>query len=309
MCSRSSRQQQRRARRFSCGAGRSERVLLHQKGWVSIVETNQYQRCYNESVYQPRDVTQAALKEYSEQLEGDAVVKRHLDDLFKALLEQNLIRIIKPYSKVEVTHLAELITLDATSVEREISQMILDKKISGAAAFAFLPRWRLVLVLYNKDTISEPAWSAWCACVPNTSRVAAACTTIASAPWSRCPPPIVSALHPMGGVRVISRTSRYQHHTLALFDLTHPRAPMWFNAWQRRRGDSCASVQAFWTRGRGVSRCLKTAPRTRLTRRRSTSCRTWAPSSTPSSRARKSSLPDAAARCLWSASLATVARM
>jgi 26S proteasome regulatory subunit N6 len=74
---------------------------------------------------------QSALQEYREQLEGDAIVKRHLDDLFKALLEQNLLRIIKPYSKVEVAHLAKLITLDKSTVEREISQMILDKKIAG----------------------------------------------------------------------------------------------------------------------------------------------------------------------------------
>ena len=75
---------------------------------------------------------QSAVREYSEQLEGDAIVKRHLDDLFKALLEQNLLRIIKPYSKVQVAHLATLIALDAATVEREISQMILDKKVAGA---------------------------------------------------------------------------------------------------------------------------------------------------------------------------------
>lgn len=79
---------------------------------------------------------QSAVREYSEQLEGDAIVKRHLDDLFKALLEQNLLRIIKPYSKVEVAHLAKLIALDAATVEREVSQMILDKKIAGAAPCA-----------------------------------------------------------------------------------------------------------------------------------------------------------------------------
>lgn len=77
-------------------------------------------------------LVQSALKDYSAQLEGDPIVKRHLDDLFKALLEQNLIRIIKPYSKVQVQHLAKLITLDAATVEREISQMILDKKVAGA---------------------------------------------------------------------------------------------------------------------------------------------------------------------------------
>lgn len=75
---------------------------------------------------------QEVLDKHKEQLEGDPIVNRHLNDLFKALLEQNLIRVIMPYSKVEIKHLAKLISLDAATVEREISQMILDKKISGA---------------------------------------------------------------------------------------------------------------------------------------------------------------------------------
>lgn len=77
---------------------------------------------------------QEVLAKYKEQLEGDPIVNRHLNDLFKALLEQNLIRVIMPYSKVEINHLAKLISLDPTTVEREVSQMILDKKISGTRA-------------------------------------------------------------------------------------------------------------------------------------------------------------------------------
>lgn len=75
---------------------------------------------------------QSALRDYEPQLGKDPVVHRHLDDLFSKLLEQNLVRIIAPYRKVEVEHLAKLITLDVETVEREISQMILDKKIAGA---------------------------------------------------------------------------------------------------------------------------------------------------------------------------------
>lgn len=72
-----------------------------------------------------------ALGTYKQELEGDPVVRRHLSDLFKALLEQNLQRIIEPYSHVEIGHIAALIDLDAPTVERELSQMILDKKVAG----------------------------------------------------------------------------------------------------------------------------------------------------------------------------------
>jgi 26S proteasome regulatory subunit N6 len=81
-------------------------------------------------------IVQSALKDYSKELRDDPVVRRHLDDLFKALLEQNLVRIIAPYSKVEVAHLAKLMMLDAATVERELSQMILDKKIAGALSLS-----------------------------------------------------------------------------------------------------------------------------------------------------------------------------
>jgi hypothetical protein len=97
-------------------------------------------------------LVQSALKDYSAQLEGDPIVKRHLVDLFKALLEQNLIRIIKPYSKVQVEHLANLITLDAATVEREISQMILDKKVAGARPAI----WLLAQLQLEQDQYIEP---------------------------------------------------------------------------------------------------------------------------------------------------------
>merc|ERR1719278_700576 len=70
---------------------------------------------------------QAALKTFKVQLEDDLIVSKHLDSLYNKMLEQNLCRIIEPYSKVQVDYVAGKIGLPKPEVEKKLSQMILDK--------------------------------------------------------------------------------------------------------------------------------------------------------------------------------------
>lgn len=57
---------------------------------------------------------------YKVQLEDDPIVKAHLKTLYDSLLEQNLCRIIEPFSKVQVQHVAELINQPLVSWQRQI---------------------------------------------------------------------------------------------------------------------------------------------------------------------------------------------
>lgn len=45
---------------------------------------------------------QVALKDYGKELEEDVIVKAHLGTLYDTMLEQNLCRIIEPFSRVQV---------------------------------------------------------------------------------------------------------------------------------------------------------------------------------------------------------------
>ena len=46
---------------------------------------------------------QSALVEYHKELKEDVIVEAHLGTLYDTMLEQNLCRIIEPYSRVEVS--------------------------------------------------------------------------------------------------------------------------------------------------------------------------------------------------------------
>lgn len=93
---------------------------------------------------------QAALKEYSKELENDVIVKAHLGTLYDTMLEQNLCRIIEPYSRVEVSHIGKEIKLPVLQVEKKLSQMILDKKFSG-----ILDQGEGVLIVFEETPVDK----------------------------------------------------------------------------------------------------------------------------------------------------------
>lgn len=74
---------------------------------------------------------QRAKEHYAKELNSDNLVREHLELLYDTLMEQNLSRIIEPFSCVEISHISKLIELDPQLVEKKLSKMILDQKLNG----------------------------------------------------------------------------------------------------------------------------------------------------------------------------------
>ena len=74
---------------------------------------------------------QSVLSEYKHELQDDLLIKHHLHILHEQLLESNLIRIIEPYSCVELSHISQQMQMPVGICERKLSQMILDGKLNG----------------------------------------------------------------------------------------------------------------------------------------------------------------------------------
>ncbi len=90
------------------------------------------------------------LEEFSDELKGDTLIERHLNSLYDMLLEQNLLRIIEPFSVVQIDHISKIIQLKPEAVEKKLSQMILDKTFHGV-----LDQEKNMLIVYDDPQVDD----------------------------------------------------------------------------------------------------------------------------------------------------------
>nr|CAB3265237.1 26S proteasome non-ATPase regulatory subunit 11 [Phallusia mammillata] len=101
---------------------------------------------HNRSISELKEI----LVQFEGELKADLIIAAHLDKLYDNLLEQNLLRVIEPFSKVQVQHIAQLISLPLETVEKKLSQMILDKKFHG-----ILSQGEGVLILFDEPAVDK----------------------------------------------------------------------------------------------------------------------------------------------------------
>jgi 26S proteasome regulatory subunit N6 len=74
------------------------------------------------------------------------LIQHHLNILQEQLLESNLLRIVEPYSCVQIDFVAAQIELPVAVTERKLSQMILDGILKG-----ILDQGQGQLIVYDDD--------------------------------------------------------------------------------------------------------------------------------------------------------------
>lgn len=117
--------------------------------------------------YQERSLHsfERALKEYEGELKNDPIINTHLSELYDNLLEQHLLRIIEPFSRVQISHVSKLIDLPRSQVERKLSQMILDAKLNG-----ILDQGNDCIIVYE-DTKKDQCYPAALETIDNMNNV------------------------------------------------------------------------------------------------------------------------------------------
>lgn len=62
---------------------------------------------------------ETTLRQYKSELSSDPIIRSHLSALYDSLLEQNLLRVIEPYSRIELQQIAKLVHQPVREVEQK----------------------------------------------------------------------------------------------------------------------------------------------------------------------------------------------
>ena len=71
------------------------------------------------------------LVEHKEDIKSKEIISSQIKLLYENLLEKNILKLTKPYTKVQLSYLSRKLGVGVTRIEKKISEMILDGKLKG----------------------------------------------------------------------------------------------------------------------------------------------------------------------------------
>jgi 26S proteasome regulatory subunit N6 len=110
--------------------------LINGRYGVIYTEYNSYTLLIKDilKAYKMKDLVELSniLKSQQTLIQKDRVLTSQIGYLYDQLLERNILKLIKPYSKVQVEFLSKKLGVDVGDVEKKICEMILDEKLNGS---------------------------------------------------------------------------------------------------------------------------------------------------------------------------------
>ncbi|KAJ8653466.1 hypothetical protein O0I10_010902 [Lichtheimia ornata] len=125
------------------------------------------------SAYQRKDIGEfeRILKVNRQSIMGDSFIRDYIDDVLRNIRTLVLVKLIKPYTRVELSFIAKRLNITVEEVEELAVGLILDKKISGQIDQV---NQRLELEQRSTDAMRYEAMDQW------SSNVSRLCTTVIS---------------------------------------------------------------------------------------------------------------------------------
>jgi len=106
-----------------------------------------------------------ALVQHKALLQSDTVINYHTNELLDTLVEQNLIRILEPYSVVDLAYVAKKVDLPQDRTTQKLSEMILDDKLNGT-----LDQGNGTLILFQEKHV-RPTYDHTLNVIKNSTQV------------------------------------------------------------------------------------------------------------------------------------------
>ncbi|KAI9272711.1 PCI domain-containing protein [Phascolomyces articulosus] len=112
------------------------------------------------SAFQRKDIREfeRILKSNRQSIMGDPFIRAYIDDVLANIRKQYLVKLIKPYTRIELAFMAKQLSITSEEVEDLLIALILDEKISGQIDQV---NQRLELEQRSTDTVKYETMEKW----------------------------------------------------------------------------------------------------------------------------------------------------
>jgi len=85
------------------------------------------------SAYQRKEISEfeKILKDNRKTIMDDPFIRDHIEELLKNIRTQVLIKLIRPYTRIEISFISRELNVPASDVENLLVSLILDGKVNG----------------------------------------------------------------------------------------------------------------------------------------------------------------------------------